>query len=173
MSREHRSARRCEHPILQRVRGNRLLDQIRHSDFTQQIRRVARLMGDMAALTLTMNFCAKSSNSILGSLRWWCASDIAHPSRPSKLSTVFAHIPTPCGRGLPGGALSCGYPITGKLHGLRRRAAMSARPFQTLCRAPAARTDHRDLAPGLTTIGHFPRAATGPRPSTQMGQSDY
>ena len=48
-----------EHPILQRVRGNRLLDQIRHSDSPQQVRRVARLMGDMAAITsvLTMNLC--------------------------------------------------------------------------------------------------------------------
>ena len=48
-----------EHPILQRVRSNRLLDQIRHSDSTQQIRRTARLLGDMAAITsvLTMSLC--------------------------------------------------------------------------------------------------------------------
>ena len=48
-----------ENSILQRVRGNRLLDQIRHSDSALQVRRVSRLLGDMAAITsvLTMNLC--------------------------------------------------------------------------------------------------------------------
>mmetsp|Transcript_41001 Transcript_41001/g.85559 ORF Transcript_41001/g.85559 Transcript_41001/m.85559 type:complete len:1077 (-) Transcript_41001:1365-4595(-) len=48
-----------ENPVLQRVRGNRLLDQMRHSDSTLQVRRTARLLGDMAAITsvLTMNLC--------------------------------------------------------------------------------------------------------------------
>jgi hypothetical protein len=47
-----------EHPILTRVRGNRLLEQLRHSDSALQIRRTARLVGDLAAITstLTMSF---------------------------------------------------------------------------------------------------------------------
>jgi len=47
-----------EHPILTRVRGNRLLDQLRHSDSALQVRRTARLVGDLAAITstLTMSF---------------------------------------------------------------------------------------------------------------------
>ena len=48
-----------ENSLLQRVRGNRLLDQIRHSDSQQQVRRVTRLVGDLAAITstLTMSLC--------------------------------------------------------------------------------------------------------------------
>ena len=48
-----------ENPVLLRIRGNRLLDQIRHSDSTQQVRRIARLVGDLAAITstLTMTLC--------------------------------------------------------------------------------------------------------------------
>jgi len=48
-----------EHSILQRVRSNRLLDQMRHSDSALQVRRTSRLLGDMAAITsvLTMNLC--------------------------------------------------------------------------------------------------------------------
>jgi hypothetical protein len=48
-----------EHSLLQRVRGNRLLDQIRHSYSQQQVRRVTRLVGDLAAITstLTMSLC--------------------------------------------------------------------------------------------------------------------
>ena len=48
-----------EHSILQRVRSNRLLDQMRHSDSALQVRRTLRLLGDMAAITsvLTMNLC--------------------------------------------------------------------------------------------------------------------
>ena len=43
-----------DHSLLQRVRGNRLLDQIRHSDSQQQVRRVTRLVGDLAAITSTL-----------------------------------------------------------------------------------------------------------------------
>jgi hypothetical protein len=41
------------------VRGNRRLDQIRHSDSQQQVCRVTRLVGDLAAITstLTMSLC--------------------------------------------------------------------------------------------------------------------
>ena len=48
-----------ENPVLHRIRGNRLLDQIRHSDSTQQVRRIARLVGNLAAITstLTMTLC--------------------------------------------------------------------------------------------------------------------
>ena len=48
-----------ENPVLLRIRGNRLLDQIRHSDSTHQVRRIARLVGDIAAITstLTMTLC--------------------------------------------------------------------------------------------------------------------
>ena len=48
-----------ENSLLQRVRGNRLLDQIRHSDSQQQVRRTTRLVGDLAAITsvLTMSLC--------------------------------------------------------------------------------------------------------------------
>jgi hypothetical protein len=48
-----------ENPILLRIRRNRLLDQIRHSDSKHQIRRTARLVGDLAAITstLTMTLC--------------------------------------------------------------------------------------------------------------------
>jgi hypothetical protein len=47
-----------ENPVLRRIRGNRLLDQMRHSDSALQVRRTARLVGDMAAITstLTMSF---------------------------------------------------------------------------------------------------------------------
>jgi hypothetical protein len=47
-----------EHPILTRIRGNRLLDQLRHSDSALQVLRTARLVGDLAAITstLTMSF---------------------------------------------------------------------------------------------------------------------
>ena len=48
-----------EHDILQRVLRNRLLDQIRHSDSQRQVRRITRLVGDLAAITstLTMSLC--------------------------------------------------------------------------------------------------------------------
>jgi hypothetical protein len=48
-----------ENSLLQRVRANRLLDQIRHSDSQQQVRRITRLVGDLAAITstLTMSLC--------------------------------------------------------------------------------------------------------------------
>ena len=48
-----------ENSLLQRVRRNRLLDQIRHSDSQQQVRRITRLVGDLAAITstLTMSLC--------------------------------------------------------------------------------------------------------------------
>ena len=48
-----------ENPVLTRIRRNRLLDQIRHSDSKQQVRRIARLVGDLAAVTstLTMTLC--------------------------------------------------------------------------------------------------------------------
>ncbi len=47
-----------ENPVLCRIRDNRLLDQIRHSDSVLQGRRSARLVGDLAAITstLTMSF---------------------------------------------------------------------------------------------------------------------
>jgi hypothetical protein len=47
-----------ENPILFANRSNRLLDQIRHSDSPLQVRRTARLVGDLAAITstLTMSF---------------------------------------------------------------------------------------------------------------------
>ena len=47
-----------ELPILSAIRGNDLLDKIRHSDSALQIRRTARLVGDLAAITstLTMSF---------------------------------------------------------------------------------------------------------------------
>ncbi len=47
-----------ESPVLRRIRGNRLLDQMRHSDSALQVRRTARLVGDMSAITstLTMSF---------------------------------------------------------------------------------------------------------------------
>ena len=47
-----------EHPVLQAIRSNKLLDLIRHSDSPLQIRRTARLVGDLAAITstLTMSF---------------------------------------------------------------------------------------------------------------------
>jgi hypothetical protein len=47
-----------ENPILFAIRSNRLLDQIRHSDSSLQVRRTARLVGDLAAITstLTMSF---------------------------------------------------------------------------------------------------------------------
>ena len=47
-----------ENPVLRRMRDNRLLDQIRHSDSVLQVRRSARLVGDLAAITstLTMSF---------------------------------------------------------------------------------------------------------------------
>ena len=43
-----------ENPVLLRIRGNRLLDQIRHSYSQQQVRRVTRLVGDLAAITSTL-----------------------------------------------------------------------------------------------------------------------
>ena len=43
-----------EHPVLRAVRGNRLLDTVRHSDSAFQIRRTARLAGDLAAITSTL-----------------------------------------------------------------------------------------------------------------------
>ncbi len=43
-----------EHPILSAIRGNALLDQIRHSDSALQTRRTARLVGDLAAITSTL-----------------------------------------------------------------------------------------------------------------------
>ena len=43
-----------EHPVLRAVRGNRLLDTVRHSDSAFQIRRNARLAGDLAAITSTL-----------------------------------------------------------------------------------------------------------------------
>ena len=48
-----------ENPVLLRIRGNRLLDQIGHSDSTHQVLRIARLAGDIAAITstLTMTLC--------------------------------------------------------------------------------------------------------------------
>ncbi len=48
-----------ENPVLSRIRSNSLLDQIRHSDSTHQVRRIARLEGDIAAITstLTMTLC--------------------------------------------------------------------------------------------------------------------
>jgi hypothetical protein len=42
-----------EHLILTRVRGNHLLDQLRHSDSALQVLRTARLVGDLAAITST------------------------------------------------------------------------------------------------------------------------
>jgi hypothetical protein len=47
-----------EHPILSAIRGNDLLDQIRHSDSALQVRRTTRLVGYSAAITstLTMSF---------------------------------------------------------------------------------------------------------------------
>jgi hypothetical protein len=47
-----------ENPVLRRIRDNRLLDQMLHSDSVLQVRRTARLVGDMAAITstLTMSF---------------------------------------------------------------------------------------------------------------------
>jgi hypothetical protein len=47
-----------EHPILTRVCGNRLLDQLQHSSSALQALRTARLVGDLAAITstLTMSF---------------------------------------------------------------------------------------------------------------------
>ena len=44
--------------MLQAIRSNKLLDLIRHSDSPLQMRRTARLVGDLAAITstLTMSF---------------------------------------------------------------------------------------------------------------------
>ena len=47
-----------ENPVLTRIRRNRLLDQIRHSDSKQQVRRIARLVGDLAAVTSTLTLFA-------------------------------------------------------------------------------------------------------------------
>ena len=49
-----------EHPILSAIRGNDLLDQIRHSDLALQVRRTTQPVGDLAATTstLTMSFTA-------------------------------------------------------------------------------------------------------------------
>ncbi len=48
-----------ENPVLLRSHDNRLLDQIRHSDSTHQVCRIARLVGDIASITstLTMTLC--------------------------------------------------------------------------------------------------------------------
>jgi hypothetical protein len=55
----NRSLLRPKIQSLLRIRGNHLLDQIRHSDSTHQVRRIARLVGDIAAITstLTMTLC--------------------------------------------------------------------------------------------------------------------
>jgi hypothetical protein len=47
-----------ENPIVLATRSNRLLDQIRHSDSSLQVRRTARLVGVLEAIpsTLTMPF---------------------------------------------------------------------------------------------------------------------
>ena len=59
-----------ENPILSAIRNNRLLDLIRHSDSARQIRRTARLVGDLAAITSTLAmafadllFCTMSGDS--------------------------------------------------------------------------------------------------------------
>ena len=43
-----------ENPVLSAIRRNRLLDLLRHSDSARQIRRTARLVGDLAAITSTL-----------------------------------------------------------------------------------------------------------------------
>ena len=55
----NRSLLRPKIQSLLRIRGNHLLDQIRHSDSTHQVHRIARLVGDIAAITstLTMTLC--------------------------------------------------------------------------------------------------------------------
>lgn len=89
-------SRAPEHAILQRVRGNRLLDQIRHSDSILQVRRTSRLLGDMAAITsvLTMNLCDMMFRFILASRRQLCGNDTASLCRPLKLLMIFAHSPS-------------------------------------------------------------------------------
>ena len=84
-----------ENSILQRVRGNRLLDQIRHSDSALQVRRVSRLLGDMAAITsvLTMNLCDMMYRFILVSRRWLFDKGITPLCRLSKSLMNCAHSP--------------------------------------------------------------------------------
>jgi hypothetical protein len=57
-----------ENPVLRRIRDNRLLDQIRHSDSDLQVLRTARLVGDLAAITstLTMYFADLLFHSMAG-----------------------------------------------------------------------------------------------------------
>ena len=57
-----------EYPVLRAIRSNLLLDLIRHSDFPLQIRRTARLVGDLAAITstLTMTFANLLFHSMSG-----------------------------------------------------------------------------------------------------------
>ena len=57
-----------EYPVLRAIRSNRLLDLIRHSDSPLQIRRTARLVGDLAAITstLTMTFANLLFHSMSG-----------------------------------------------------------------------------------------------------------
>jgi hypothetical protein len=43
-----------ERPILSAIRGNDLLDQIRHSDLALQVRRTTQPVGDLAATTSTL-----------------------------------------------------------------------------------------------------------------------
>jgi len=59
-----------ENPVLCAIRSNQLLDLIRHSDSAQQLRRTARLVGDLAAITSTLAmsfadllFCTMSGDS--------------------------------------------------------------------------------------------------------------
>jgi hypothetical protein len=58
-----------ENPVLSRIHDNLLLDQIRHSDSDLQVRRSARLVGDLAAITstLTMSFADLLFNAWLAS----------------------------------------------------------------------------------------------------------
>jgi hypothetical protein len=72
-----------ENPVLRRVRDNRLLDQMRHSDSVLQVRRIARLVGDMAAITstLTMSFA---------DLLFQCMA--GDSTRYQKVSEVFVRV---------------------------------------------------------------------------------
>ena len=82
-----------ENSLVQRVRGNRLLDPIRHSDSQQQVRRITRLFGELADITSTLNMsrCDLLFASCPARRSNMYKDTTTFPSRPSKLSTTSVH----------------------------------------------------------------------------------
>jgi len=81
-----------EYPVLRAIRSNRLLDLIRHSDSPLQIRRTARLVGDLAAITstLTMTFANLLFHSMSGDSPQRLQQHFLYLCRRSTLSIICA-----------------------------------------------------------------------------------